>query len=76
MGFEFIRHSAVDLRRINMDRAPKDLDVRERTSERLDEAGESQCQVRQEMRHDTWMTIVKRHVLDLSPRRDCQSRVP
>ena len=29
-----IRHLAVDLRRVNMDRAPKDLGVRVRTSER------------------------------------------
>ena len=33
MGFVLIRHSAVDLRRVNMDRAPKDLGVRERTTE-------------------------------------------
>ena len=35
MGFVLIRHPAVNLRRVNMDRAPKDLGARKRMSERL-----------------------------------------
>ena len=35
-----IRHCAVDLCRVNVDRAPKDLGVEELTSERIGEVGE------------------------------------
>ena len=38
-----------------MNRAPKDLGVRERTG------ACGQCQVRQRTRHDTWMTIILGH---------------
>ena len=36
MGFPRIRHSAVNRRRVNMDRAPKGLSVRERTTVKLE----------------------------------------
>ena len=40
MGFVLIRHSAEEHRRVNVDRAPKDLGVRGSTSEKIGEAGE------------------------------------
>ena len=66
MGFVLIRHSVVEHRKVNMDRAPK-ISCLGETVGKVGEVGERELvlvvSVRcgRGMRHDTWMTSVLRH---------------